>query len=636
MSILSHTRKFAYALRNDGLPTALGKTLDVCAQKMLFLAARMRWKNNMCRRVSLLRQGYPPDDDFEAWKRDVRNFVNASFDIPAGRILAGAGIDFSGAEVVLVAHWDPQRVVDPYVRQMCRHFRLLGKRVVLCSAEEPVGVSAEPDWADAVLHRTCPGYDFTSWKAAFALFPTLFQSREVTLCNDSVFAPVGSYAPVYAAMERMTCDFWGMVYSDERRPHLQSFHLVLRENTLRHQAFRQFLDATPGDANRMRAIGLEFRFGAWLELHGLRPAAYFSLGNDVNESHTIYGKTSRCNPSLHFWRILLQHGCPVFKRALLKATTKDLMPFDWWSELAGRGYDMSLITAYFHRVGIDISGIVCSGERQRECPPNIFLRQRAVDIAAGGSFKGSLAVITHCYYTDIFRELFEYLHNVPDRADVYVSTDNEEKADFIREYGKNAGFASWTVRVFPNRGWDIAPFIAGFRDAIAAHDLILKIHAKKSTSVDTSHGDMWRRMLFSSLAGSREHVDGILGLFGRDAELGILAPPTALHCIPEVKGGNMGNLIPLLRKMDFYLEQDDAIDLPAGSMFWTRGRALSPLLGLGLTFDDFEETDAIKRNGSLAHAIERAFFYSACRAGYYWGRVPPTPYTKLAPPAGAG
>ena len=77
--------------------------------------------------------------------------------------------------------------------------RELGYLTVFSTGSE---LAAPPDspWVSAVVARHCPGYDFTSWKAAFTCFPSLYRAREVVLTNDSVFAPFGSFGPVHEAM----------------------------------------------------------------------------------------------------------------------------------------------------------------------------------------------------------------------------------------------------------------------------------------------------------------------------------------------------------------------------------------------------------------------------------------------------
>lgn len=152
-------------------------------------------------------------------------------------------MDCTNSEAALLAHWDPENIVDPYVLHMAHHLKQLGKKVILCSAAPLTTLPQETDIFDAIVCRTCAGYDFTSWKAAFEAFPSLYDAKEVTLCSDRVFAPIGSYAPVYQTMASIPCDFWGMTFSHEIMPHMQSFHLVLRKRALQHPAFKNFIAA---------------------------------------------------------------------------------------------------------------------------------------------------------------------------------------------------------------------------------------------------------------------------------------------------------------------------------------------------------------------------------------------------------
>jgi glycosyltransferase involved in cell wall biosynthesis len=57
-------------------------------------------------------------------------------------------------------------------------------------------------------------------------------------------------------------------------------------------------------------------------------------------------------------------------------------------------------------------------------------------------------------------------------------------------------------------------------------------------------------------------------------------------------------------------------------MFWCRSKALEPLLSLNLGWDDFDPVDSGKRWNTLAHAVERTFFFMCGFAGFQWSRVP--------------
>lgn len=280
----------------------------------------------------------------ETARRYLGDFPGPAEDISGAYVCVyGEGTDFSATDTVVVAHWDPEGIVDPYVVHMCRCFKEMGRKVVLSSHAElknPGDSQESPDWSryvDAVLYRTCPGYDFTSWKAALHCFPSLTHCNELVLCNDSVFGGIGSYTPMHDAMRSVPCDFWGITMSREIMPHNQSYYLVFRPLAARSEAFARLFDAVPLSSDRERGISFETRLALWLNRHGLQSAVYAPVS----------GVPDSCNPSLDLWRALLARNVPMLKRAAF-ASQGRLMA-GWQRELARRKYPVRYVRRYFSR-----------------------------------------------------------------------------------------------------------------------------------------------------------------------------------------------------------------------------------------------------------------------------------------------
>lgn len=262
--------------------------------------------------------------------------------------LVDDGTSFVGKKLVLIAHWDPDKIIDPYVAYQCQHFKNQGFCVLLTSASTLSNIPS--DWkkfVNAIVYRTCDGYDFTSWKAAFELYPTLYQCSEVVLTNDSYFGPIGSFIPVHKKMDKIHCDFWGLVRCNLCRPHLQSYYLDLHDNVLKHQAFQEFIARVPLSQSREIAISFETSFALWLELHHFQPGAFIPVR-----------PKSQINYTIEYWKELIHEGVPVLKREFFCRKDYYEKIKNWKKECSIKGYPTELIENYIKRRFKKISPLI--------------------------------------------------------------------------------------------------------------------------------------------------------------------------------------------------------------------------------------------------------------------------------------
>lgn len=234
-----------------------------------------------------------------------------------------------------------------------------------------------------------------------------------------------------------------------------------------------------------------------------------------------------------------------------------------------------------------------------------------------------LGVFLHIYYPELAEEMFLCVNRLPETAMVHISTDTEAKKAQLLEMAGEQGLEGRTeVRVCPNKGWDLAPFLVGFADVIPRYPLLLRLHSKRSLHMGGVLGDRWRTMLFASLAGSVERVNAILQAFERDPGLGMVCPPIAkyyAHCVHC--GGNFPIMREILARNGVVMHPDMPIDFPMGSMFWCRPAVLSPWLKGQFSYNDFLPLTSDNRDISLAHAMERLFFFGCGITGYSWARL---------------
>jgi hypothetical protein len=248
-------------------------------------------------------------------------------------------------------------------------------------------------------------------------------------------------------------------------------------------------------------------------------------------------------------------------------------------------------------------------------------------------FNLRIGVFLHVFYPELGEEIFGYINNIPETCTVFLSTDTAAKAERLRQIAKRCLRHRMEIRVLPNRGRDIAPWLVGFADRMREVEVGIHLHTKKSPHAG-SLLDQWRVFLLENLVGSSDAVAAHLEILSYD-RIGASVPA---HFSPLSSGNmlNWGHNYHLVRDLlalcNVEIDDQTPLEFPAGSMFWFKTRALEPLLKLDLRFEFFEpEEKAV--DGTLAHAIERAFLYIVEVAGYGW--VQTTTRPKTVGPAGA-
>lgn len=226
-----------------------------------------------------------------------------------------------------------------------------------------------------------------------------------------------------------------------------------------------------------------------------------------------------------------------------------------------------------------------------------------------------IAVQIHMFYTETLDETIENINKIPYDFDCYVSTDTEEKAEFIKKQltdkcrCKNA-----VVEVFENRGRDVAPFIFQMQGRIDNYDYICHIHSKRT--VTANHGNDWREYIFKHLFGSEEYLKRMFALFESDKNIGIMFPETFPPLENQTEwGGNLAGCMALLAKLGVELTPPQTPLFPVGNMFWAKTEAIRHMFSGIIEPDDFPE-EAGQVNATIAHCIERSWVYLAAEYGF--------------------
>ena len=219
-------------------------------------------------------------------------------------------------------------------------------------------------------------------------------------------------------------------------------------------------------------------------------------------------------------------------------------------------------------------------------------------------------VILHLYYAEMWDEISKYLSNLDNEFDLIVTMPY---GVHISGQDIKAVYPEAQVYRCENRGRDIAPFLeVFFAIANLGYKYVCKIHTKQSLHI--ADGSQWQEDMLGKLLGSRKIVSQIKTAFEKHSDWGLIAPQG--HVVPHEYFW--------LENRELVIKLASSIDIPtetlefsyvAGSMFWFRPEALSLLLKLHLSTQDFEPEQG-QIDGTLAHALERFVGLAAYQAGY--------------------
>lgn len=230
-----------------------------------------------------------------------------------------------------------------------------------------------------------------------------------------------------------------------------------------------------------------------------------------------------------------------------------------------------------------------------------------------------LGIHIHIFYVDMIDIFITHLKNSPFDFDLFISVNLEEHKTLCEEKFSQKTLPrlkNLLVKITPNVGRDVAPFLIAFKDELQNYDLICHIHSKKTPHDETLSG--WADYLLRNLI-SFEAMQNIIANFMQDEKIGLVFPlvyDKAFPFVLDLIDKDKENMQTLLEKMSInFTPNESNFIFPAGTMFWARPAALKSLFELGLSYGDFPK-EPIGGATTIAHAIERLFGIVAENSGY--------------------
>lgn len=180
--------------------------------------------------------------------------------LPAYPIYKGFGFATpKKRRLAIYAAWDHDGNVDKADLYYIRALKEVADNVIYVVGNNLVAGEAEKLSRDVayVLAEPHEEYDFGSYKRGLACAEKhglLEKVDELIFCNDSCYAPVYPFAPVFAKMKHETCDFWGITENTEFYRHIQSYFMVFRRKVFTSKAFKDFLSGISPQKNVQAVI----------------------------------------------------------------------------------------------------------------------------------------------------------------------------------------------------------------------------------------------------------------------------------------------------------------------------------------------------------------------------------------------
>jgi lipopolysaccharide biosynthesis protein len=539
-----------------------------------------------------------------------------------------------GRDTLIYSCFCPNTQLSDLQLEQLKRYKSCGYQIIIVVSTDNFVEYRNLNFEDAssvILIRDNLGYDFGGWGDAITLIPRLDLSRSITFTNDSII-PLGNkeLSVLRDKISNRIEDVAFLTQSSEYKQHKQSYFFVVL-NTERKNTALNVLRRLNGYLNKDDVIwNCELELSGSLEAAGCTTIALFDLFVNSNK-----------NPTITYWIDLINVGFPFIKvqnfsikpNFYVDNGINDLLNISEdviLKHLHERTFPPGNLTKFAlnaplsRAIGIDkrfdVNGALQALNFPKEKFPSLLLP--IADLEGLVVENARILVILHCYYVDVAREIIARLvSNFKNFPQIFVeykfTTDEDSKAEELNEIciPLNVNFE---VKVFPNRGRDVAPFISVLNDFISSADYVIHLHTKKSLHDGDLEG--WGDYLMSNLVGDLNNFKSLLVAISHP-DIGLIYSG---HYRPVSSRMNWGFDFPhaqrLLGKLGINISADTVLEFPTSTMFWAKASAISPIVKLGISFDDFE-AEAGQGDGTLAHAIERSLLYIVEYSGYGYLKV---------------
>ena len=235
-----------------------------------------------------------------------------------------------------------------------------------------------------------------------------------------------------------------------------------------------------------------------------------------------------------------------------------------------------------------------------------------------------ILIQVHIYYTDLLTEIINKTNNVPFPFDLYITTNSQEKKNYIENNLKNVSKANkFLVLITPNKGRDVIPCLIQLKDIIMKYKYLCHIHTKKNGKT-AEIGRYWQHYLYENLLGNKLIIQQILSDFENHSDLGFIFPEHFYSFIKAAYNYSYQNWYYLNKIFDILfpnlnLRTGNIMNFPVGNMFWAKTHAIHQIFDERIIKLAPEENG--QKDGTIQHAIERFWLYLVKLNGFNYKTI---------------
>ncbi len=527
--------------------------------------------------------------------------------------------------------YDKDGIIDRYVPLMLKDLRENCEKIIFVS--NGVIPKEQKDklngFADVVIERENVGFDVWAYKEALFNegFDNLCMYDEVVMMNHTIMGPVRPSKEMFDEMAKRDLDFWGLSKFYKTNidftglidlgyipDHLQSHFVVVRKTMIESGEFEKYFAEMPMINSYDESVAYhETKFTRYFEDLGYKCEAYI----DSDDLHKF------CNyPMLLMPKTLAKDfKSPYIKRRCFFHTYEDSIG-------SGLGEEtMELMRYLKDETSFDTDLIwenILREYNMQDIKNNLHLNFTFPDFAVKTHEDKKIALVFHAYFPGLVDSTVRYVNAMPDYADIYITTDTDEKKEVFEKAFKNSKFNKVEVLKIENRGRDVSALLVAAKPFVFDYDYVCFAHDKKVTQLSSRLvGKGFAYSCLENILESEGFVENIIEKFENESRLGMLMPPPPFHSNYFFIAGNgwtnnFANTKALYDELHYTVDIDEEKDpvTPLGTMFWFRPAALKPLFDRDYDYSDFPP-EPNKTDNTILHAIERIYGFTVQQAGYY-------------------